>query len=99
MYSTLCFGGDEKVYAVDIKSIEFKRMKEFSNCLLEKRYLSMFDYECPFSLTDEFDEWFEWHRRIHFCNERSGKATVNMLGSAEAVRTRFVLPQCAIDAT
>lgn len=46
---------------------------------VDRRFLELDDYRCPFSIIDQFDQWFEWHRRVHFDRESTGKVTVAMV--------------------
>lgn len=46
---------------------------------MRRRGLEYHAYRCPFDLLREFDEWFEWHRRVYFEHESTGKVTVNMV--------------------
>lgn len=53
---------------------------------MDRRLLELEDYRCPFSLIDQFDQWFEWHRRVHFDRESTGKVTVAMVEDIRSLR-------------
>lgn len=39
---------------------------------------------CPFSIIDEFDQWFEWWKRVEFYGEPRMTVTADMLGLVNA---------------
>lgn len=49
---------------------------------------------CPFSLLNDFERWFDWHKRVYFYQEDKLAVCVNMLGIGKqlsiAVEERFL---------
>lgn len=41
--------------------------------------ISMREYRCPFSILDEFEDWFEWHRLVFADGESTGEAMALMI--------------------
>ena len=48
----------------DPMSIE-SQMKSMQD-MLDRSWLRTEDFDCPFDLLDQFEQWWEWHSRIQF---------------------------------
>ncbi len=36
---------------------------------------------CPYSIIDQFDEWWDWHRKVHYDKELPGAYGEEPIGS------------------
>ena len=80
------FRHGDKVFL--IKADNFKLENAFSAA---QDMLDRFDYYlCPFHFIDEFEQWFEWHRRVYFDHCSIGMVTCDMVRDREK-RNRFKL--------
>ena len=53
---------------------------------MELMQLSLDHYDCPFSIFGEFDQWFEWHRRLHQCKQHTGHILTSMLSDVKRIK-------------
>ncbi len=67
----------------DLKKLAAERM--------DRMCLALGDYECPFSILDEFDQWFEWKRREHFKGDRTGDIIVDMVSDVERIKLHRIV--------
>ena len=64
---------------------------EFYDTTIEKitgalnipRTMLWVEYRCPFDFIDEFADWFEFKRRVHFEGERTADVILSMVGDAK----------------
>lgn len=59
---------------------------------MHRTMLSFNEYRCPFSLLEEFDKWFTWHKRLHFEGQKTGKIITDMVNDLNEIR-RHAIPR------
>lgn len=71
----------DKVFFVTPPSpqIEFDKRMELMG-------LSFDHYRCPFSILDEFDQWFEWHERLYHRKQSTGTIITTMLSDVKRIK-------------
>ena len=53
---------------------------------MERMSLSMESYRCPFDFLNDFDQWFEWQRRLYVDNQTTGKIITNMISDIQRIK-------------
>jgi hypothetical protein len=51
--------------------------------------VSLYEYRCPFDFIDQFDLWFEFHRRLYFEKEDSCTIVQSMLNTRDVSEYRI----------
>lgn len=57
---------------------------------MELSELSLGEYRCPFDFLKEFDQWFEWQRRVHFEKQSTGWIITTMLSDIDRIKAHRV---------
>lgn len=56
----------------------------------ELRMLAYDNYRCPFDFLTEFPQWFEWHSRVHFHKQTTGKVTTSMISDVARIKSHKI---------
>lgn len=62
----------------------------------ERMELCFHEYSCPFSLLDEFNEWFEWHKRKHVDKQSTAAIILRMVNDIDRIKLHKIEKRLAI---
>lgn len=79
--------GDNVFFITDPSASYWKHDLEDT---MERLLLSADEYRCPFDFLDEFEKWFEWHRRLRFEGKTTGHIITSMVADVERIKAHKI---------
>lgn len=66
---------------------------QFNKALGDFEHFSLrfHEYRCPFSIIEEFDNWFEWKRREYFLKQSTGTIMCDMVSDVERIKEHEIM--------
>lgn len=56
----------------------------------ERLLLKYDNYRCPFNFITEHPQWFEWHKRLHFDKQTTGRIITDMLTDVKRIKAHKI---------
>lgn len=84
------FRAGDKVFLIGQMPSFTDTMRDEAKARLERGMLAYDNYRCPFDFLGEHKQWFEWHRRLHFEKQSTGRIITDMLADVKRIKAHKI---------
>lgn len=82
------FREGDNVFLVNFKADANKYKDIMSSA--ERLCLQFDEYRCPFDFLKEHKQWFEWHKRLHFDKQKTGRIITDMVDDIDSIKAHRI---------